>query len=121
MWSARILNSTRTIFPVRYKSCFILLLFPKLHHFDTVLLLVYMVAKLVYPKCTQDKILPKVVTCHNFLEKTMLSQFATQCVANSQLPLHHNHLGHNLVHPKHDSKQDVFLSPIRSSEMSELS
>lgn len=38
----------------------------------------------------------------------MLSQLATYCIANSQLPLYHDHLGHDLVHPEHDSEQDNF-------------
>ncbi len=34
--------------------------------FDAILFLIYMVSKLVYPNCTQDEILPKVVTRRNF-------------------------------------------------------
>ena len=74
---------TRTLFPVRCKSCFSLLFLAKPHYFDTVLFLIYMVSKLVYPNCTQNKILPKVVTRHNFLKQnyvatigyTLCSQF----------------------------------------------
>lgn len=40
--------------------------------------------------------------------------------ANSQLPLHHDHFGHDLVYSEHDSEQDVFRSLIRSFEVSEL-
>lgn len=71
------------LFPVRCKSCFSLLFLAKPHYFDTVLFLIYMVSKLVYPNCTQDEILPKVVTRHNFLKQnyvatigyTLCSQF----------------------------------------------
>ncbi len=62
----RLVATIRTLFPVRYKSCFTLLFLAKPHHFDTVLSLIYMVSKLVYPNCTQDEILPKVVTRRNF-------------------------------------------------------
>ena len=86
------LFTIRTLFPIRCKSCFTLLFLAKTYHFDAFLFLVYMVSKLVYPNCTQDTILPKVVTCHNFLRKSTLSQLATHCVANSELPLHHDHI-----------------------------
>ena len=33
---------------------------------------VYMVSKLVYPKCTQEEILPKVATSRTFLVETTL-------------------------------------------------
>lgn len=101
------------------------MVFPaKSYRFDTVLLLVYVVARLMYLNGVQEKILPKVVTCHNFLEKTMLSQFATQCVANSQLPLHHDHiitiLDMILFIPNRIVSKIIFRSSIRSSETSEL-
>ena len=63
------LFTTRTLFPVRCKSCFILLFLAKPYYFDTVLLLVYVISKLMYPNCTQDEILPKVVTRRNFLKQ----------------------------------------------------
>lgn len=47
-----ILFITRTLFPFRCKSCFALHFLNKPQHFDTVLLLVYVVSKLVYPNCT---------------------------------------------------------------------
>ena len=83
---------TRTLFPVRCKSCFTLLFLTNSYRFDTFLFLIYMVSKLVYPNCTQDEILPKVVTRHNFLKKSMLSQLATHCVANSRFSLHHDRI-----------------------------
>ena len=67
-WFPKVHFITQTLFSVRYKSCFSLLFLLKSHHFDTLLFLVYMVSKLVYPNCTQDEILPKVVTRHNFLK-----------------------------------------------------
>lgn len=69
------------------------MVFPaKSYRFDTVLLLVYVVARLMYLNGVQEKILPKVVTCHNFLKKAMLSQLATQRVVNSHFLLHHDHI-----------------------------
>ena len=43
---------TRTLFPVRCKSCFTLLFLAKPYHFDTFSFLIYIVSKLVYPFCT---------------------------------------------------------------------
>ena len=60
---------TRTHFPARCESCFILFFLTKSYYFDAFLFLVYMVSKLMYPNCTQDKILPKVMTRHNFLKQ----------------------------------------------------
>ena len=62
-------SAIRTLFTVVDKVCFILLFLAKSYHFDTFLLIVYVVSNLVYPNCTQEEILPKVVTCHNFLKK----------------------------------------------------
>ena len=53
------LLTIRTLYPVRCKSCFTFLFLAKPHHFDTILSLIYMVSKLVYPNCTQEDILPK--------------------------------------------------------------
>ena len=64
---------TRTLFPVRCKSCFSLIFLAKSYHFDAFLVLVYMVSKLVYPNCTQDEILPKVVTRRNFLKQNYVA------------------------------------------------
>ncbi len=64
---------TRTLFPVRCKSCFMLFFLTKSYHFDAFLFLVYMVSKLVYPNCTQDEILPKVVTRRNLLKQNYVS------------------------------------------------
>ena len=60
-------------FPVRCKSCFSLIFLAKSYHFDAFLVLVYMVSKLVYPNCTQDEILPKVVTRRNFLKQNYVA------------------------------------------------
>ena len=43
----------RTLFPVPNRVCFLLVFLAKPYHFDTILLLVYMLLKLVYPNCTQ--------------------------------------------------------------------
>ena len=47
---------TRTLFPVRCKSYFALLFLVISYQFDTLLFLIYMVPKLVYPNCTQYQI-----------------------------------------------------------------
>ena len=46
---------TRTLFPVVSRRYFRLVFLNKPQHFDTVLLLVYMVSKLVYPNCTHTQ------------------------------------------------------------------
>lgn len=68
-WVSTTFHLIRTLFPVRCKSCFTLLFLVISYQFDTLLFLIYMVPKLMYPNCTQDKILPKVMTRHNFLKQ----------------------------------------------------
>ena len=49
-------RTTRTLFPVRCKSCFTLPSLTKAYHFNALSSPIYMVSKLVYPNCAQQLI-----------------------------------------------------------------
>ena len=58
--------TVQTLFPVRCKSWFTMPLLTKSYHFNTFLISRLYGFKAGVPKCTQDEILPKVVTRCNF-------------------------------------------------------
>lgn len=63
---------TRTLFPFPCRTYFILVSLAKSYHFDTVLLLIYVVLKLVYPNCTHTvfvlfKSVSLNIACSNIL------------------------------------------------------
>lgn len=62
-------ETIRTLFSVADRTYFILIFIAKSYHFDTVLLLVYVVSKLAYPNCTQFKIKP--ITMYYIKEETI--------------------------------------------------
>lgn len=73
-WLSKVHFITRTLFPVRCKSCFTLLFLANSYHFDAFLSLVYVVSKLVYPNCTQTFLLNRYFH-RAIISYTLCSQF----------------------------------------------